>query len=1520
MFQDNELKNHFLTSPTIKSNAKIVVDWNLNNSENISKVGNYRYRPAEGLQSKYGSLPTSFDENDNGYFYTNATYSDVVLDGGIDDNGTPTLLRQSKEKERLLYSLEDCFGRFRPRSGINKVRYGVTQHIHHSNPEFASRPRYYMSDKDDKFKYWTSYRNENGVEYGIANIKNSFGEYQINDAAPFVVYYSPIAANRIVIKMQTNVGSVDLSPFSSINGELPDPLYGDSNKTTPSEWRVDVLINNQWQTVKSFNAKDKRLDGSAIIKEDGYVELSYGLIIPEEYATTFKYSGVVSSDIAVPVSASYGEAYLIKESENSLGYYKVWNGSDWTIVPAQYGWYLSEDGLSASSAFVTNLANPESYAGNTIDNQAFREFQYISGIRVSVSKMNKQNSTFDLIELSPRLVADITDLVLSYNVTKVASDLGNAGLPVGQLLASTGSLDLFDPELAFLETNPSSIVPFESFKNMQIKIYEAIELDNVVRYVPIKTMYADSFPMFTPSTRRVQVQMRDLYFYFESIAAPSLLLTNVSASYAVATLLDYIGFTNYKFFRTENETEDVIPFFFSDYTKSIAETLQDIAIATQSAMFFDEYNNFVVMSRQYMLPSASERETTFTLFGSKDFDKSGIVKNATSQNQLANIIDISTQSDSIFNDGRINFVTRYIQKSQASTKQTYMLDANKNWVYKPVLLWQAAGTEATKAQNEQVATQNSYALTAVPLKSNLSSAVPTAVNGQVVNNVIDLGEAVYWLARFNGFFYANGEIIRFDAIEYSIPGVTDSVWINSVDEYQNYFSKIPFNGKMYPTGRVRIYSEPNYRVVNGQTVIANGVVAKHGRGQFGTPIVDHPAGINTEWTNGKNINGIGMNAKFIFDVLSNDQPKAVTDLTAEQESWRQIVLQKKSAIKILSEEINALNKKLLLDPNNTSISDAIEELQADITTAESAIADAMESLSESLQDSTKFMTADEAAKQAKRTQTTGKIKNFLAYSYGTENQDQKIASTNTQMVQASALVMDGAASTDPKFSPINQITYVYKKTPTSSGTVTTTDNLYTHFGTRMRVLGKIMANSDAYQEAYGSMPYLSIDTDNPQDNPVISGGSGGIAGLLNPKTGDGYYFEIAALDAANVDKYNAANIFFYKMVTSNPTDTTTKKYSIPQLLWRGMSDIVVDSGDFVGQSRIFAQDGQTVYDLAFEYVDNIDGTRTFYLYFNGAQIATVTDTLPISAGNGVALFVRGTSKCMFENIYTLSHNYADNPSLKLSPVINSAFGKDVITVNESFAKYAISGLVQSTYLNNIGASQPPKYNIYYDEFGTIMREAAYFNVRYDKAYPALYSRIAPTISKLKSYTTSSYYGGSYGAEFLVFNATDTVLLLDKSTGSPLEIQGISFTQESSNELTVDEYFNQKSDLSDPNVNNGLVVYSPTLFKQRYQDIKNTRITYGRNEFVIDSPYIQSRDFADKLMTWLADRVMKPRKSVGITAFASPMIQLGDIVDISYVDDNVTQIGYSSQRFVVYQIDYSRDASGPTMEIYLSEVN
>ena len=1457
MFQDKELLDYIETSPSVKTKSSVIAEWNMNIATNISTVGNYRYRPTQA-SSLYRTIPNTFDPLDSGTngvkYYTGATDADVVIDGGFDDDGDPTTLKSVKEKMKMLYSLEDCFTYQRPRSGINKATFLNGRYIHNPNINMAKRPRYYMSDKNDPFKYWTSFRTEtvykytysdasvaygsmskftdkdgtlkNGEffsnsEFGVAN-NTINGRHAIEDTAPFVVYKEKVPANRLIVKMQTNTGELDSGTFSNSYQTFLDPYYGEANRTTPKKWKIQVLKNNNWVDAISFSDEDRRKDGKAVIGSDGYVEVSYGLIIPKVYLSIFRFVAELSSATLKPTTAQEGDAYLVISNSMSLGTYHIWHESQWKTFTPSYGWSLEDSDVGTLTSFVTDLTNPPAF---TLNNQVkYKEFEYISGIRIVVDTMNKFDSTFDLIELSPRLVSDLSDRVLDFSVNKSASDLGISGLPVGQLLASTGSISLFDFDDAFHPSNSLSIISKYVSKNIQIKLYEVItDNSGIEYYLPIKTMYSDGFPKLDNQSKQVSIELRDLYFYFESQIAPQMLLTNTSVSSAVSLLLDSIGFSNYIFKRVEGESEIIIPYFFIPPERSIAEVLEDLAISTQTAMFFDEYNNFVMMSKDYVMPSVDQRPVDVTLYGTTDFSDTGVIKNQKTNNKLSNILEITSQDNEVYNDGKITYTARSIERSVGTVKQASLVDNEKIWIYKPVLLWELSGSENTKSVNQEINNQSAYSLSAIPLNSNLSSTLPSVKNNVVVDNVMDLGEGVFFTTRYNGYFYSNGEIIKYDAVQYNISGTGD-VWINSVQEYQKYFSSLPFNGKIYPTGLVRIYSEPNYEEVLGVTKLKNGAVAKHGRGQFGTPVVSHSAGVSDYWSNNANVRGCTMQSKYLF--RSGETLPATTVGAA--------------------------------GINNTL---------------------------------------------AQRTSRNGIIKNALSSKYISESNINAMLPTQAGTVQSSALIMNGPGFTTTE-SPLDFVSYVYKQL----------DNKYKHFGTRMRIVGKIENDENIGQTSVGASTYYTVPGTTPEKSISVVGGSGGLAVMVNPLTNNGYYFEIIGLGVNNLNdsqKQNVNDVIFYKVKASGSS-------AIPIKLYQGLAGIICDDGKFTGQYRMATEERPTVYDLSVEYQD-IGTRRRFFLYINNNLIATVDDEDPLPVYNNMALFVRGSSRVMFENIYALGNNYSQNTAFKINAPIASAFGDSEVNASSSFEKYAMSGIIQETYLSGISSAEPPAFNMYFEEFGTIMREAASFNIKYDQAYPALYAKLSPTFNRLKGYSVSGFRAGSYGAEFLIFNSTDTTLNLDATSGNYLRIQGITFTQESSVDLTVDEYFSKNSNLANPEMVQSTLISSPLKVKKDYQDIKLSRMSYGKKDFSLDVPYIQSHDAAEDLMSWVINKIMKPRKSVGVKIFANPMIQLGDIVNLDYVDNSIDMVSPKVSRFVVYNIEYSKDQDGPSMTVFLSEV-
>lgn len=1418
MYKDQALQAHLENASVIKNQSLVIGEWNLNNADNIKQIGNYRFRPntTETFKDPY----PVFDSVDAAKAYTDATYSDIVVDGGLASDDTPITFKSYKEKQNLLFSLEDCFGKIRPRSGINKFTYGLSK-IPFLDKDLALRPRYYFADKEDKFKYWTSYRSENGVDYGISG-----NDYYINDAAPFIVYKDKVATNKIVIKMQTHVGTVDKSSTG-----YSDPFYGSSNKATPTNWKIQKLnASNAWVDMIGFG------DMPTEINPDGYVELTYGLIIPNQYKDIFVHAGEYSSIASLPTISTNGYAYLIKSDSSDRGVYKIWLdiiGGYADAFDAKYGWYAGSENIGPQTNFVTNLGNPDSFTNpENVLETLYREIDYIYGLRLVVKQMNKKGCTFDLIELSPRLCADLSDITQSFDTTKNASDIGATGLPVGKLLASTGSLSIFDDQQAFSKNNPNSLVASLPGKNIQFKFYDVIydvpDQNGILYtyYLPIKTLYSEEFPQVSVSDRTVSFRLRDLYFYFESMTANPVLLVDKPLTYILATIFDAIGFSNYKFLKTSTETDKPIPYFFIGPDQTVAEVLNSLAVSTQTAMFFDEANNFVLMSKNYILPTEDERGTDVVISGTN------------------NVMAISSSDTNIYNAGKIIYTSRYIQKTYGSINQASLLDSDKTWIHKPVLLWEVSPSDSLKPINEEVSKSSGYTLSAIPLNYTLPAVVPTVVNGQITNNVMDFGEGIFWISRYNGYFYANAEIIRYDAVEFDVGGI-GKVWVSSVQEYKDYFSKLTFKGKIMPTGRVRIYSEP-FRNSDGS--IKNGAVSKHGRMQFGTQIAEHTAGVSGTWTDSNYLRGCYMDSSLIFN-----------------------------------------NSTAKVEPGAAGIN-------------------------------------SEKSKYATTTRN-GIIKNFFSTQNIPESSinSMQVSTGAKGVVQSSALVINGPTfSTSEK--PTDSLSYVYKPL----------NNRFVHFGTRMRIVGKLENSSTTTQMGVGSSTFYDLNGSSYEkviNNPdgttsvqvvktpagIIGGASGGIAVLLNPETNNGYYFEIAALTNNNVNNYSGNvpinNVFFYKIGKQQSGSAASDKAGA-EVLWAGLAPILVDDGKFTGQGRLAGQSNPTVYDLSVEYEDT-GSSRAFYLYINGKFVTRVEDKNPLPNNNinNTALFVRGSSRVMFENIYALSSNYSQNTSSIVSaPAINAALSDRLsIKVTDSFKKYALSGMISSTFLSTVGASASPEYNLYFEEFGTIMREAAYFNVRYDKAYPALYAKMSPTFNNVKGYTVSNFVPGPYGAEFMIFNNTDTFLNLDETSGNYLRIQGVTFTQQSQNELTVDEYFAKNSDFSSYKFDSKVISQA----NKDFNDIKNSRITYGKKEFTLDAPYIQSQDAANDLMGWVIKKIMKPRMAVALDMISMPTIQLGDIVKVSYEANGIDEV--SQSRFVVYSIEYKKSTSGPSMKIYLSEV-
>ena len=1437
MFRDTNLLNHIKTNSSLKTESLVIAEWNLNDLENIKTYGNYRYRPSDAASSIYLNLPNSYDPFDSGDYYTDGLLSYTKSEKLISDNNQPLVFLTQDINRELYFDMKQCFDTFRPRSGINKLLFFNGKYI--DNVRSGTRPRYYLASKNDTFKYWNSFRIEDGVERGVSSRVDLFNTgYEISDACPFVIYKQDVAANRIVVKMQTNFSFESVGNIKTQNGQtIADPLSNKENTTIPKRWKIQYLDNNNnWIDAISFNEDSLRRDGSEIVSWDGYLEIFYGISIPPNYKGRFYFVDYLEDSSLLPSYGSVtGEAYIINASAENAGDLKIWDEVDleWKTFLVEYKFQLLENDDTQKTGVIKSLVNPLFYqnGGKTV----FRDIVFLKGLRLKIETLYGPDNTFDLIELSPRLKANISDYVMGYQINKSLFN-SNTYLPVGTISVSNGSMTIMNHDFAFsdqnlMEDNQGSIISNLLNPNTRVDFYEIVKsVNDYDKYIPIKSMYVEEFPKGGSGLIDVDLNLRDSFFKFETQTSPPLLFENVSLTFAISTLLDNVGFGNYVFKNITEANDPIIPYFFVEPDANVAEVLQRLAVATQSSMFFDEYNNFVVMSKEYLLPEKNKRETDDIFLGQKN------------ENILPNIIEIKDSSTKIVNDAKINYTTRYIQRAPRSLTQATYVDEDRTYGYQPVVLWEVPSQNSYKTINEKIKTGN-YSLGAVALNTTLSENDVYVENNIIKNNIIDIGENVYWLPRLQGYLYANGEVVKYDAVEYTISGI-GTVYLSDEIEYQNYFSKLPFNGKMYPTGLIRIYSEPYYeQLVNTENtfevVLKNGPVKQSGRAQFGTSRVEHPAGLSSNWTDTTNLDGYNMASNYLFTTTPTSSITLPQEGTATEKTWQ-------------------IGKGV-----------------------------------------------------AKNSTINGIISNFLRENIPSDDIVKTLKTTSKGTIQSSALVFSGPPTNVNK----DQISLVKKSL-----------NLdFKHFGTRMRIIGRKEA-SEKIQTALRPSEYYTIPSPFGNSQTTLSGGSGGISIMIDPENIGGYYFEICTLSSDNLENYNTKNadtgeeisvlhnVLFYKVVKGIEN---SKEIAMPVKLFGGLAKILVDEGKFVGQDRISNESNPTVYDLAIEYKD-IGNIRRFYLYINGEQIATVDDAKPLPIYNKMALFVRGSSKCMFENVYALKNQYSQESKSTIIENVKQTFGTNQINSSQALSKYAISGLVQSTYLSGISATNAPVYNIYYEEFGTIFRECAYFNIKYDKAFPAFRSILKPTFSNEKTYTSSGFNSDAYGAEFLIFNATDKLISLDERTGSHLQIIGLTFTQNTTNTLTSDRYYQQQSNFSDPIILNN-VLTNPERKEKIYQDIKTSRSKYGRTELVLESIYIQSEDQANNLMSWIMSKTIRPRKIVLIETFGTFHLQLGDIVNIDYTMPSGDKFVSTETQFVISEIQHARSQEGPSSIIKVVEV-
>jgi hypothetical protein len=495
---------------------------------------------------------------------------------------------------------------------------------------------------------------------------------------------------------------------------------------------------------------------------------------------------------------------------------------------------LSRKYISGSWQWVVAAGVEEEGALTSFLKSSTTGYQSIKGIRFSVQELAdvntndpKEDGTLDVIELSPRMVVDLSAYTEEFSSS---SNIGDSflGLPIGSMVAGDGQVRLFSEENLISDKNVLSIFYGMLKPNVKFTFLHEVTDQSVTKYIPINVMYTNAWE--EAEDWSVTASLSDYMKFLKDKPAPDILLgalDGIRVSAIIKILLDNAGFTRFSFNKTaetkEYEYEDIrIDFFWCRKEMSVAEAIDQLAKTAQISVYFDQFGILNAATKESVLQKTES--WNYALVGDYNELDSGDPEYSSINGVY--VSNIEAFEDSVLapiNAGEVAYSSLGIPKgsfellensltpenagSAISLDTSKIIDAgysevtlNRNISYIPQQVWNPNNDQQNAAESllscgvlikDLQASRPKTILDGLTFSAkNKNDAIRKAFAGMTLVEksscqivIAENDMAVSYRNRFSGYVYIDTELIKFYGILYNVtkPGY--------VNEIKIYFSQ-----------------------------------------------------------------------------------------------------------------------------------------------------------------------------------------------------------------------------------------------------------------------------------------------------------------------------------------------------------------------------------------------------------------------------------------------------------------------------------------------------------------------------------------------------------------------------------------------------------------------------------------------------------------------------------------------------------------------------------------------------------